>query len=294
LVARQNIDTSLTPDEQRLLSELGSDIPKLDEVGYWSEAKLEIVAKYSKGASRILRSSGFKSLYVDGFAGAGVHKSRRTGKLIAGSPLLVSRVQPPFERIELVEQDPERVALLRSQFAEDRRVQVHHGDANDLVPRIVKGIARNSDWRAVVLLDPYKLNLKWGTIRGVGATRAADMLIHLPTMQIQRNVVRRTLEAGVESEQQRMTELWGGTGWQTAAYREEETLFGSEESKAGILDIAHAFRERLIEPHGAGFKFCSRPVPMRNNGRRVIYYLLLASQVDVAVKVFEDVTRDYR
>jgi hypothetical protein len=51
----------------------------LDEVGYWSEVKLAIVKEYATSYSTIMSAQRrdririLRHLYVDGFAGAGVH-----------------------------------------------------------------------------------------------------------------------------------------------------------------------------------------------------------------------------
>ena len=69
-----------------------------DEVGYWSEVKLEIVKKYAVAYSTILaKQSGLRGhLYIDAFAGPGVHLSRRSGEYIPGSPLNALNVTPRF------------------------------------------------------------------------------------------------------------------------------------------------------------------------------------------------------
>ena len=58
-----------------------------DLIGPWSEVKLEILRKYAKPYSQILKSNGFYQLYIDGFAGPGLHVSQTTGEVIKGSPL---------------------------------------------------------------------------------------------------------------------------------------------------------------------------------------------------------------
>jgi hypothetical protein len=63
--------------------------PKYDEIGYWSEIKLDIIKEYAAAYSRILSSQespNFYHIYVDAFAGAGVHISKRTGEFFPGSP----------------------------------------------------------------------------------------------------------------------------------------------------------------------------------------------------------------
>jgi hypothetical protein len=57
---------------------------RLDEIGYWSEIKLEIVRKYAAAYSTILSRQSFVKghIYVDSFAGAGTHVSKDTGELV--------------------------------------------------------------------------------------------------------------------------------------------------------------------------------------------------------------------
>ena len=47
---------------------------KFDEIGYWSEIKLEIINDYAKEYMKILSKQNFlKPIYVDAFSGAGKH-----------------------------------------------------------------------------------------------------------------------------------------------------------------------------------------------------------------------------
>jgi len=60
------------------------DEPRFDEIGYWSEVKLEILREYAAAYSRILAAQCQPKLhhvYIDAFAGAGVHVSKRVGNL---------------------------------------------------------------------------------------------------------------------------------------------------------------------------------------------------------------------
>jgi three-Cys-motif partner protein len=64
--------------------------PQLDEIGYWSEIKLEILKKYAAAYSTILtahRNPSLYHVYINAFAGAGVHVSKGSGQFVLGSPL---------------------------------------------------------------------------------------------------------------------------------------------------------------------------------------------------------------
>jgi hypothetical protein len=56
-----------------------SDLPfKFDEIGIWSELKLEIVEQYGAAyTTAFARSPRLKKYYIDGFSGAGCTSPRK-------------------------------------------------------------------------------------------------------------------------------------------------------------------------------------------------------------------------
>ena len=88
---------------------------EFDEIGYWSEIKLDIIRDYAAAYSRILAAQSAPPLhhiYIDAFAGAGVHLSKASGELIAGSPTNALLVMPPFREYHFIDLDERRVASL--------------------------------------------------------------------------------------------------------------------------------------------------------------------------------------
>ncbi len=88
---------------------------RFDTIGYWSEVKLDIVREYAKAYSTVIAAQTgveFYHLYVDGFAGAGVHISRTTGEGVLGSPLNALAVEPKFREYHFIDLDSSKVALL--------------------------------------------------------------------------------------------------------------------------------------------------------------------------------------
>ena len=89
--------------------------PKYDEIGYWSEIKLDIIKDYAAAYSRILTSQKKPSLYhiyIDAFAGAGKHISKKTGKFVLGSPMNALLVEPPFREYHFIDLDQQKIASL--------------------------------------------------------------------------------------------------------------------------------------------------------------------------------------
>src|SRR4051812_47043473 len=110
-----------------------------DEIGPWSEIKLDIIRKYASAYARILsRQRGFSFFYVDAFAGAGRHVSRMTGELVAGSPDIALRTDPPFQRYFFIDIDRAKVDYLEQLARANPSVQILKGDANvELVSRVL-------------------------------------------------------------------------------------------------------------------------------------------------------------
>jgi three-Cys-motif partner protein len=89
---------------------------KYDVIGYWSEVKLDIIREYASAYSIILskQKSIRKHIYIDAFAGAGQHISKKTGEFVPGSPLNALLIQPQFSEFHLIDLDGTRAAELRS------------------------------------------------------------------------------------------------------------------------------------------------------------------------------------
>lgn len=76
-----------------------------DEIGYWSEIKLQILQEYASAYSTILAARSNPSLYhvyIDGFAGAGIHFAKSSNEFVLGSPMNALLVRPPFREYHLI------------------------------------------------------------------------------------------------------------------------------------------------------------------------------------------------
>ena len=167
----------------------------LDEIGYWSEIKLEILKEYAHAYSTILTKKGFEHFYIDGFAGAGVHISRATGEWIPGSPLNALNIQPPFRRHYLVDLDGRRTAQLRRLIGERADVKLFEGDCSEV---LLKQVLPNVRYemktegrfhRALCLIDPYGLHVRWDVMAMAGSLRTIDLFLNFPIMDVNENVL---------------------------------------------------------------------------------------------------------
>jgi three-Cys-motif partner protein len=269
---------------------------KFDEIGYWSEVKLDIIKKYAKAYTTILaQQAGLSFSYVDGFAGMGVHVAKESGDYVAGSPLNALKIDPPFSEYFLVDLDGDKVDQLRDLPQVRGRSDVHviHGDCNRVLLDNVFPQVRYEDYRrGLCLLDPYGLHLDWEVIRTAGKMRSIEIFLNFPIMDMNRNALWRRPESASAEGVARMTAFWGDDSWRKAAYRKEPTLFGEEDVKLENQDVVKAFGKRLRDV--AGFQQVLEPMPMRNSNNAVVYYLFFASQKHVASKIVQDIFDGYR
>jgi three-Cys-motif partner protein len=265
---------------------------QFDEIGYWSEIKLEILKNYARAYSTILsarENPSFYHIYIDAFAGAGVHVSETTGDFVLGSPLNALRVRPPFREYHLIDIKRERVENLKKLVGSNKDVFICQGDCNKiLLDRVFPRVKYEHYQRALCILDPYALHLNWTVIAAAGQSRAIDMFLNFPVADINRNVLWKDPESVEGSQKARLTAFWGGT-WHDVAYQSD--LFGNPYKQSNEA-IAEAFRNRLKDV--AGFARVPKPIPMRNSKGAIVYYLFFASQKDTAEHIVLDIFEKYQ
>ena len=268
---------------------------RLDQIGYWSEIKLDIVRKYAVAYSTVLAKQwGIRShAYVDAFAGAGTHISKTTGDFVSGSPLNALLVQPPFREFHFIDLDGGRAKRLQTIAGDRANVFVHEGDCNNVLLETVFPRVRYRDYRrALCLLDPYALNLKWEVMKTAGQEKSIEIFLNFMVMDINMNVLKHD-RSKVQPEQiARMNAFWGDSSWEDAGYSTSEGLFGAMESKSSNEVLAQAFKKRLQDV--AGFAYVPDPIPMRNTTGATIYYLFFASPNKTGAKIVTEIFNIFR
>jgi three-Cys-motif partner protein len=268
---------------------------ELDEIGPWSEAKLDILRAYAGAYMTVLANQSIiqRVLYIDAFAGAGAHISKQTGKLVPGSPANALSIEPPFDEFHFIDLDRSRVGRLEKLAVGRANVHVYHDDCNDVLLEKVFPRCRYEDYaRGLCLLDPYKLAVDWKVLAAAGATRSIEVFYNFMIMDANMNMFLRNPDDVKPAETERLNAVWGDDSWRRAAYKKEKGLFGVFDEKRTNEAVAEAFRKRLEEV--AGFKYVPKPVPMRNSTGAVVYYLYFASPNKTGARIVGDIFRKYR
>ncbi len=239
-----------------------SRVPAFDEIGYWSEVKLDIVRDYAAAYSQILasqRNPRLYHLYIDAFAGAGSHISRTSGAMVAGSPLNALTVSPPFREFHFIDIDGSMIAELRRAVGDRPDVSIYEGDCNKILLSNVFPKARYADYRrALCLLDPYGLHLDWEVIQTAGQLGTVDIFLNFPSMDMNMNVLWSDPDRAASEQRNRMNRFWGDESWRNAVYGRNLNLLDLELKVPGANEaIVTAFRDRL--KNVAGFETVPRP-----------------------------------
>ena len=273
-----------------------SDAFELEEIGDWSELKLEIVEQYGAAYTKAFNNTPIvKKYYIDGFSGAGLHRSRATGSTVEGGPARALRVSPAFDGYYFIDLDSKKTDYLAGLCRGRADATILTGDCNQILKNtLLPEIQFKHFKRALCLLDPYGLHLEWEVIQQAGQSGAVDMFLNFPVMDMNRNAIWRNPDKVSTSGVARMTKFWGDESWRQAAYAESRQLgfFGNKMEKQENAQIAAAFRKRLKDV--AGFKFVPEPLPMGNSKDAVVYYLFLASPKAVAEKIITSIFDKYR
>ena len=268
---------------------------QFDEIGYWSEVKLDIVKEYAAAYSTILSAQTRPQLYhtyIDAFAGAGIHLSKTSGQLIAGSPVNALYVSPPFREFHLIDLDGEKVELLKQMIGQRTNVNIYEGDCNKILLDDVFPKVKYEDYRrGLCLLDPYGLHLNWEVLARAGEMKTIDIFLNFPIMDMNRNALWRNPDRVGKLGRSRMNAFWGDDSWRSIAYNTQGNFFGIPEKEDNEA-VVKGFQRRLKEV--AGFQHVPDPIPMRNQIGAEVYYLFFASQNMAAGNIIRDIFAKYR
>jgi len=265
---------------------------KLDTIGDWSEDKLAILSKYADAYVKILKKKNLKFIYVDAFAGAGMHISKTTHQIVSGSPLNALNVAIPFNEYHFVDMDELKVKALQEIAAGKKDVFIYCGDCNKILPeKVFPRIKYENFRRGLCLLDPYGLHLDWQLIKKAGEMKSIEIFLNFPVMDINMNALKKNPDKVTIEQAARMTKYWGDDSWKNECYSNEGMLFEQFKEKVDNKTLAEAFAKRL--KNVAGFKVVPEPIAMKNSVGAIVYYLFFASQVEVAGKIVKDIFKDY-
>jgi three-Cys-motif partner protein len=156
----------------------------------WTVIKLDAIEKYLNFYTTALKRQHFKLCYIDAFAGSGSIKIK-SGDEIQGSA--IRALKYPFDKFIFFEEDQSIIEKLQSNInetGESKNVEFHNADCNTFLLEIDNINWMKDNWRGVIFLDPYAMDLRWDCLNKVSATKVFDVWYLFPFMALNRNIYK--------------------------------------------------------------------------------------------------------
>jgi three-Cys-motif partner protein len=180
--------------------------PRDGSVGPWAAEKLEALSRaLNYYTTRLKNQSHWQKIYIDAFAGPGLSEVRSKPRedggqslqlfadqstdpeeqevvFLKGSPRVALDIANPFDRYVFIDKDSDRVAELegiRSEYRGRRTIEIRQGNANSILQEQLKSISK-AKHRGYIFLDPFGLQVPWGTIEAIAKTGAIEAIVNFP------------------------------------------------------------------------------------------------------------------
>lgn len=274
--------------------------PPSDKWGsFWTLDKMEIFEKYLKAYLTIMSKQKFKLVYFDGFAGSGsIDTNIGYDSLIEGIATRTLSIDNPisFNMYYLVEKDEKKAEqlknLIKQKFPEkSTKTHIAATDCNEKLIGLAKFLVKNKSYRALAILDPYGMALNWSSLMPF-KNLGCDMWILVPTGI----GVNRLLPQSGEIDESWMLKLTRFLGLSDEEIFKEfyskqttYTLFGEEEKMTKINNAINRIIDLYIKQLKTIWKCVSKPYPMKNSTGSIMFHFLMASQVEVGVKIADQI-----
>jgi three-Cys-motif partner protein len=230
--------------------------PKDGSVGPWAAEKLDALSRALNYYTTYLKKqSQWQKIYIDAFAGPGLSEVRskprddnsrfpqlfgdqstdpveQVAVFLRGSPRVALDITNPFDRYIFIEKDATRVSeleSLRSEYQGNRTIEIRKGDANLILQELLTGISK-SKHRGYIFLDPFGLQVPWGTIETIAKTGAIEVMLNFPLGMALRRMMPKSGNVP-PGWQISLDTFFGSPDWHQHAYEERVDLLGKRTSK---------------------------------------------------------------
>jgi three-Cys-motif partner protein len=234
--------------------------PKHPFGGLHTDDKVARLRAYLQPFTSALKHQGFVLVYIDAFAGSGNRtdvipvlplldgKNAEPQRVdVPGSARAAMEIIPPFDRLYLIEREPERYAALEALAADfpESKITCYRGDANDVVQNICRCLPwRGSNdaphgMRGVIFLDPYGMEVDWTTVQAIAATESLDLWYFFSLMGLYRQAAKAAPSID-DSKRMRLNRVLGTDDWERAWYgtpHGEKDLFEDPQTPIRMADL---------------------------------------------------------
>ncbi|HUK11582.1 MAG TPA: three-Cys-motif partner protein TcmP [Stellaceae bacterium] len=279
--------------------------------GPWSLIKTDVVAAYLQAFSTALKQKHFRRVYIDAFAGSGTFTFDQDAAPLldihevntahSGSAARALAIQPPFDELIFIEQQPENVLALQKLIQGRPDAQIVPGDANrELLHICDRRLWRPRKRRGVIFLDPFGLSVQWSTLETIAKTEALDLWYLFSISGLYRNVPIDINQLS-QDKREAITRALGVENWIETFYEKQPSgqmsLFGQEpgpKTRTLSVDGMEGFVHRRLETI---FPFVARPKRLSGPTNAPLFSLFFAVSnpdrraIELAKKIAEHILK---
>lgn len=282
--------------------------------GSWTEEKLDAFEKYVNAYLTIMNAYrtkwGWKLVYFDGFAGSGSRHEIIESPVKESTLDLSKELNITTEDLATYKGAAERVLNIKqqgfdyyyfidkdsssSEKLKERLTPIQNGrnfvfrssDANEQVRLLAKAMHEKNKLKALVLLDPFGMQVEWDAIRQLEGT-GTDLWILIPTGVIVNRLLDRKGELKFINK---LTSFFGIDEQYLRTYfyhtKQETTLFGEVEKIEKIKEPIKKIAELYIKQMNTIFKHVTpQPLVLYNSRNTPIFHFACASNNKNAIKI---------
>ena len=282
--------------------------------GAWTERKLEAFGKYVWAYLRILKGQAqWKTIYFDGFAGSGdrtpatlkaeqmyqqLSLTKEEENLYKGAAERVLTLPDDlvFDYYYFIDKNSESLRKLKSTIepldnARKTKLIFKEGDCNVWLAELANALRRRKKFAALVLLDPFGMQINWSSIASLKGTRS-DIWILVPTGVIINRLLYRT---GKLEHVEKLVSFFGLSeeDIKSEFYRKQvgSTLFGDEEEvvKKVVNPIGHIMTLYIRQLKTIWRHVTDEPLRLNNSQGRPLFHLVFASNNATALKIAKQI-----
>ncbi len=271
--------------------------------GEWTEIKINVFKKYLKAYMQIMKGKPWKLIYFDGFAGSGdIHSKKETEKVIEGTARHVLNIKEPraFDLFYFVEKNIDNASrlqrIINTDYPEKTEVAFVRGGEDCNVKLLDMGNFlrgfKGKNYKAIAFIDPYGMQVKWSSLESLKGL-SLDLWILVPTGI----GINRLLKNAEKSSLVWFETLGTFFGLDPKEIEEkfyyqdpQMDIFGEQRFKKienAVEVAAKLYQERLKTI----FKYVSEPLALRNSNNAVLFHFMSASNVQVAIKIANDILK---
>ena len=286
--------------------------------GSWTEEKLNAFEKYVNAYLTIMNKYrgqyDWKLIYFDGFAGSGSRNENTSSEdnqlmidlidehQIAAEELtpykgaaerVLNIAQDGFDFYYFIDKDAASSFQLQeilTPYQKGKRLEFRHSDANTEVSKLADAMHKNSKLKALVLLDPFGMQVDWSSIERLKGT-STDLWILIPTGVIVNRLLDRKCKL---THIEKLTSFFGKDEAFLRNYfyniRQETTLFGDTEVVEKVQEPIRMIANLYIQQMKTIFKYVTEePLVLYNTRNTPIFHFACASNNESAVKIAHEI-----